>query len=704
MLFSCKIRAFGKRHNFSCMKKTAFLIVWLLSGCIATSAQFQTAAHIAAGKRVIAINKVNMDLTVKPGDDFYLFVNGGWIRKNPIPPGHTVWSAFDEVERRNAGVVRGILEDARRNKNAPKGSPVQQLRDFYLSAMNAKAIEKAGAAPLAPYFARIERVKSRSDLAKLVGELHRSVAGQAVFLFYEDTDTENPGFSIAAFKQGGLGLPNRDFYLDKDAESEKIRAAYRRHIEKMFRLLGESEKAARENAGIVLKLETMFAAGSLSAEEERDPRLTFHKMTPAGLRKLAPHFDWTAYSRALGLPPGQTINVVTPDFFVALSEMTRKISLKEWKIYLKWNVLMTNARFLSSSFANEHFDFFEKTLSGAVEMKPRSERIEAQIENYLGWALAREYVKRNFSPRAKAEMLEMVGKIKEAFALRITTLDWMSGETKRKALEKLGQITVLVGYPDRFPDLSAIEVNSSDYLGNIARINHFDVKKYIARLGKPVDKTNFGMTPQTVNAYYSPPDNKIVFPAGILQPPFFHESFDAAVNYGAIGSVIAHEFTHAFDDQGSRYDGNGRIVNWWTAEDLRRFQEKQKLVIEQYDNYTVLDNLPLNGALTVGENIADLGGVSVAFEAFRIHQEKNGREQEIDGFTPEQRFFIAWAQIWRSNSTPEAIRLRIRTRTTSYAPFRVTGPLSNHEGFIEAFRLKEGDKMVRPAGKRIKIW
>ena len=653
-----------------------------------------------------AVDKSNMDFNVKPGDDFYLFVNGNWIRNNPIPGGHSAWGAFDEVDERNARIIRGILEDAQQDKAAPKGSTVQLLRDFYRAATDTAAIEKAGAKQLEPYFAEIDGLRNKEDLARLLGEFHQSIAPQAVFLFYSDADVENPGVSIAAFKQGGLGLPNRSYYMKGDQESEKIRSQYRRHVEKMFRLLGETESSAKEGADAVMKLEFMFAINSITREDERNPKLTFHKMNLAELQKLSPHFNWTAYFNALGLPLGQDVNVVTPDFFIALSEMSKRIPLKEWKAYLKWNVLMTNARFLSSDFADENFNFFEKTLNGVAEMKPRWQRVQEQTENYLGWALAQEYVKKSFSPEAKARMLVMIQNIKEAFRLRIKALDWMSAETKEKAIAKLDKIKVLIGYPDQFPDLSKIEINPSGYVANVVSVNRFDVKKYIAGLGKRTDNNGneFGMTPQTVNAYYSPPDNKIVFPAGILQPPFFHESFDDAVNYGGIGSVIAHEFTHAFDDEGSQYDADGKLNNWWTTEDLKRFKEKQKLIIEQFNAYTVLDNLPLNGALTVGENIADLGGVSIAFDAFQLQQEKHGRQPDIDGFTPEQRFFIAWAQIWRANTTPEAIRLRIKTRTTSYAPFRVVAPLSNHEGFINAFNLKESDRAVRSKDKRIKIW
>lgn len=651
-----------------------------------------------------AIDKSNMDFNVKPKDDFYLFVNGNWIKNNPIPSGYSAWGTFAELRAQNAEILHRILEDSLREKAALKGGSVQLLRDFYRAAMDTETIEKTGARQLEPYFARIDRLRNKDDLAKLIGEFHGSIAPQAVFLFYKDADVEKAGGSIAAFKQGGIALPNRSYYLQEDAESEKIRAGYRQHIEKMFRLTGETEIAAKRNADAVIKLETIFAVNSLTPEQERDPKLIFHKMTLVEIQRLSPHFNWTTYFNALGLPQSQSVNVVTPDFFAGLSEMCRRISLKEWKAYLKWNVLVTNAGFLSSDFAEENFNFFEKTLNGVGEMKPRPVRVQEQTESYLGWALAQEYVKKNFSPEAKARMLVMIQNIKEAFAQRIKKLDWMSMETKQKAILKLDKITINVGYPDKFPDLSGVEITPFGYVANVVNINRYQVKEDIAKLGKPIDKTEFGLTPQQVNAYYSAPDNKIVFLAGILQPPFFHESFDDAVNYGAIGSVIAHEFTHAFDDQGSQYDGDGKLSNWWTAEDLKKFQEKQKLIIEQYNNYTVLGDLNLNGTLTVGENIADLGGVSIAFDAFQRQQKKKGRQPDIDGFTPEQRFFIAWAQLWRVNMTSEAVRSKIKTSTTSYQPFRVNAPLSNLDGFVNAFHIKEGDKMVRSADKRIKIW
>jgi putative endopeptidase len=655
------------------------------------------------GAPVIAIDKSNMDLTVAPGEDFYRYVNGNWLRKNPIPPGHNVWGTFAVLRQQNAKVLRGIMEATLLDRTAAPGSAAQLLRDFYTAAMDTAAIERAGQTPLDPYFRMIDSIRTLGDLAAVVGELHRSAAPQAMFLFYRDVDADDPRTPLAALKQGGFALPGRSYYLDQTTEAIALRDMYRQHVQRMFRLLGQSDAAAA-NADIVLRLETMFAKSSLTPEQEREPKLTFHRMKLADLRQRFPRFAWDRYFAALALPAAVDINVVTPEFFAAQSAMIARVPLEKWRVYLTWNTLTTNAPLLSRKFVDEHFDFFERTLTGVMEPAPRWQRVLAQTESGLGWALAQEYVKRHFSPRAKERMLLMVRDIRETFQRRILDLDWVSEETKRNALAKLEGIVVAVGYPDRWPDLPSVAISPSAYLANVVRLNRYQVAEDISKLSRAVDRSEFGMTPQQVNAYYSPPDNKIVLPAGILQPPFFHESFDDAVNYGAIGCVIAHEFTHAFDDQGSQYDAEGRLRNWWTDDDLRRFKIKQKLVSDQYNGYTVLDSLRMNGALTVGENIADLGGVTVAFQAFQTRQSMAGRGKDIDGFTPEQRFFIAWAQLWRVNMTPEAMRRQVKGSTTSYYPFRVIGPLSNLDSFISAFGLKEGEKMVRKPGRRVRIW
>jgi putative endopeptidase len=651
-----------------------------------------------------AIDTSNFDRSVRPGDNFYLFVNGGWMKKNPIPPGYSRWGTFQVVEKQNSERIRAMLENAARSHPSRKGDPTQLLGDFYSSAMDTVAAEAQGSKPLKPYLELINDISSPDDLARVIGELHSSVAGQAAFLFYRDVDVSDPTRYIASFKQGGLGLPNRTYYLDSTSNGVIFREKYLDHIAKMLRLIGPYPARADSDARVVLGFETRLAKYSLSAERERDPKITFHKLTVADLQKLAPHFNWSAYIAGLGLSADLPVNVVTPDFFTGLSDMILQVPLSEWKTYLKWNLLTTNAEFLNSEIAREHFAFYGQTLNGESGMLPRWQFAQQQTEAALGWALGQEYVKANFSAPAKQRMLTMIGDIRNAFALRIRKLDWMSERTKVRALKKLEAITVNVGYPDVFPDMSKMEISRRNLLANVVSANRLAVQEEIKKLRTRVDKAEFGMTPQQVNAFYSAQENKIVFPAGILQPPFFNESFDDAVNYGAIGSVIAHEFTHAFDDQGSQYDPEGKLANWWDSTDARRFHEKQILMIDQYNAYTVLDGLHLNGELTVGENIADLGGVSISYDAFHQHQKTAGVARLIDGLTPDQRFFVGWAQLWRVNMTPEAIRLRVKTSTTSYAPFRVIGPLSNHPGFIAAFHLGLNDRMLRSPEQQITIW
>ncbi len=680
----------------------AFGVPWL-GGCREPPSH-GTRAEREHDRPVLAIDKADMDLTVSPGQDFYRYVNGNWLRHNPIPPGYDAWGSFPALRAQNAKILHDILEAASRERSAVPGSPTQLLRDFYLAAMDTTAIERDGKAPLDPYFRMIDSMQTVDDLAAVIGELHRSAAPQALFLFYRDVDAEQPQAAIAALAQGGFALPARSYYLDRSSGAVTLRGKYRQHVRNMFRLIGEPDAIAGPNANTVLRLETVIARNSLTPEQTRTPKLTFHKMSLSTLQKLSPRFNWTRYAVALGLPADGDIDVVTPTYFAAMSEMISRVPLADWKVYLKWNTLMTNAPLLSQAFVDENFSFFEKTLNGATELKPRWQRVLAQTESGLGWALAQEYVKRSFSAHAKVEMLVMIQDIRETFRQRISDLDWMSADTKRRALSKLARISVNVGYPDHWPDLSRIRIAPTGYIANVVSINRHQVADDIEKLRRPVDRTDFGMTPQQVNAYYSAQDNKIVFPSGILQPPFFHETFDDAVNYGAIGSVIAHEFTHAFDDHGSQYAEDGMLSDWWTPDDLKKFKAKQRIVIDQYSAYTILDTVHLNGALTVGENIADLGGVGVAFQAFPSRQRKKGRDGDIDGFTPEQRFFIAWAQLWRSNKTPEAIRGQVETSTTSVSPFRVIGPLSNLDGFIAAFGLKEGDRMVRPPGQRVRIW
>jgi len=648
----------------------------------------------------VAIDKSNFDLSYKPEDNFYKYVNGNWLKNNPIPPGNNSWGTFSVVRQQQAEILKSLIEEIAKDNNAISGSDRQILRDFYLTAMDSAAIEKQGAKRLQPLFEKIDSIKTTGQLATVMGWLQLNFCNSG-FRFYKNWDPKNSNQIIAFIDQyGGFALPDRKYYLNDDIASENIMQQYRKHILNMMMLSGSNEKKCKEISDAVVMLETIFAINNMTEEEARNPQLNYNKMDLRGLQTLAPGFNWKNYFDALGLKNTKEINVIPPDFFGSFGETVKRNLLSKWKNYLKWCVVTTAAPMLDSRFVNENFNFFEKTLNGTADLKSRWQRVVEQEPFYLRWALGKEYVKKYFSPQSKEAMLVMIDDIKSAFRLRIQNLDWMSDITKQKALEKLNKIHVKVGYPDKFPDIAGLKVSKESYLQNVISCSHFSTAKQVEAIGKPADKEEWGMVPQEVNAYYNAVQNEIVFPAGILQSPFFDKSFDAAVNYGGIGCVIAHEFTHAFDDQGSQFDGDGNMNNWWTENDLNAFKEKQKLIIVQYNQYTVLDTLHLNGELTVGENIADLGGVSIAYDALQIYQNKFGKQKLIDGFTPEQRFFIAWTQIWRQNKTPEAMTRQVNTSTTSPYPFRVAGPLSNLKSFYDAFNIPES----KQTNSLIKIW
>lgn len=651
-----------------------------------------------------AIDLANFDLSIKPGDDFYKYVNGGWLKNNPIPAGNSSWGTFTILRQRNAEIMKAIIQESVSDKSGSATPEPQLIKDFYIAGMDSVAIEKIGSKALSPLFAKIDAIKNTNDLATVMGWLQLNFCN-AGFRFYKNWDPKNSNQIIATIDQyGGFALPDREYYLKDDKAAKEIREKYQAHVRAMMKHADIPQSQLKPYSDAVLKIETILSINCMTEEEFRNPALTYHKMKLSGLIKKAPSFSWRNYFMAMGLKDDFEINVIPPDFFTAFGNAVKKNPLNQWKAYLKWCVVNNAAPYLNTAFVNENFNFFQKELNGVSELKPRWQRVLEQEESNLGWALGKEYVKRYFSPKAKEIMLGMIEDIKAAFRTRIQKLDWMSEPTKQKAIEKLNKIYVKVGYPDKWRDITGIKITPDNYLLNIMSCSRFFAGEQVKEVGKPANKYEWGMTPQEVNAYYNSLQNEIVFPSGILQAPFFDENFDAAVNYGAIGCVIAHEFTHAFDDQGSQYDADGNLNNWWTAEDLKQFKEKQKLIIAQYNQYKILDTLRLNGELTVGENIADLGGVSIAYEAFQMHQQKYGRQKDIDGFTAEQRFFIAWTQIWRQNKTPEALAVQVNTSTTS--PYMVRGfaSLSNLESFKEAFNLREDDKMITPLARTFSIW
>ncbi len=643
-----------------------------------------------------------LDTAVKPEQDFFHYANGGWLKANPIPADQTTWGAFNELREGNRKALREIMEEAVAAK-APKGSALQKVGDYYAAGMDVAAIEKAGLTPLKPFLARIEAIKDAKGLASEIGHMHTAIANPA-FGFYVGQDDKDSSSYIAQFFQGGLGLPDRDYYTLEDAKSQDIRAKYLEHLEKMFVLLGESKPLAKAHAGVVMGMETRLAKASMTQVEQRDPHAIYHKLSPAELVKLAPDFPWASYFQAIGLPEQKALLVRQPAFFAELGRMAKELPLTQWKTYLRWNLVRGTANELPEAFGNESFAFYGKVLSGAKERQARWKRVQTATDGALGEVVGQLYVKKAFSPEAKAKMLELVGNLRAALKDRIEKLTWMSEPTKQKAQEKLAAFKVKIGYPDTWRDYSKLEVKKGAFLANGLAAARFEFQRGLAKLGKPIDRAEWGMTPQTVNAYYDPSMNEIVFPAGILQPPFFDVKADDAVNYGGIGMVIGHEMTHGFDDQGCQYDAQGNLKNWWTAEDTKAYASRTDLVVEQANAFEVLPGLNLNGKLTLGENIADLGGLKIAFEALKMSWAKTGKPGPVDGFTPEQRFFLGYAQSWRFHARPETARMLVMGDPHSAARFRVNGPLANLPEFFQAFSVPEGTPMARPAALRPTIW
>ncbi len=652
---------------------------------------------------VHGIQPADIDPAVKPCDDFYQYANGSWLQRNQIPAEYPAWGAFLEIYERNLVVLKGILEDAAASK-APKGSVRQLVGDFYASGMDEIAIEKAGLAPLAARFERIARVGSAGDLAAELGRLHLDGV-RAGFNLTVDIDDKSSSAYITQLTQGGLGLPDRDYYTKEDDASKELRSTYVAHVGRMFELLGDTPETAAANAATVMSIETRLASASMTLVDQRDPNAIYHKMTRAELEKAAPGFDWQRYLTSLGLSPSEReLLVRQPAFFAELGRMAKDVPAAQWRTYLRWHLAHETAPFLASAFVNENFSFYGKTLNGTPEQQPRWKRVQGVVDNGVGEALGQLYVERAFGPEAKQKALALVNNLRAALGERIATLDWMTATTKQKARAKLDAFTVKIGYPDRWRDYSSLVVTRDSYVSNVLAANAFEVRRLLAKLGRPIDRTEWGMTPSTVNASYNPLMNEIVFPAGILQPPMFDPLADDAVNYGAIGMVIGHEMTHGFDDQGCQYDAQGNLKDWWTEADTKAYQAKQDLVVRQYDAYKPLPELPINGKLTLGENIGDLGGLKIAFAAFKRSLAGKPRPGNIDGFSPEQRFFLGYAQAWRELARPEYLRMLVNTDVHSPAKYRVLGPLANLPEFATAFSCGEGSAMVRPASERPTIW
>ncbi len=649
-----------------------------------------------------ALDPANMDLNIKPGDDFFRFVNGNWIKNNPVPPEYSSYGAFTVLYEENEKMLQTLVKEVSADKEAAEGSISQKIRDFYNSGMDTMRIEELGITVLQPEFDEINNLQSATDISRHIAVMQQKGLSPLFYLFTA-ADQSDSKWNIANFWQGGLGLPDVTYYTDESERMQQIREDYKTHITKMFLLKGDDEPAATKTAETILAMETDLAKVSKTRMETRIAEENFHKMSLNDLKVLAPGFDWDAYFTTLGLPDPGELNVSQTEFMKGMSELIAKYPVEDWRTYLTWHLLDGSANYLSDAFVQQNFDFFGKTLSGSEVLRPRWKRVLATTSGGLGEGLGQIYVERYFPPESKERMVKLVENLRLAFAGRIKKLDWMTDETKEKALAKLEAITVKIGYPDKWKDYSTLNIVPDNYLLNVQNARAFEFKRDFAKIGKKVDKTEWGMTPQTVNAYYNPTNNEIVFPAGILQPPFFNKDADDAVNYGAIGVVIGHEMTHGFDDQGRKYDKDGNMNEWWTDEDAERFMAKAAILAKQYDDYTMLDSLHINGNLTMGENIADMGGLNISYDAFLMAL--NGAQPEmIDGYSADQRFFMAYAQVWRQNVRDKALMRQLKEDVHSPGEARVNIPPFNMDIFLDAFGISPDDKLYIPKEKRAYIW
>lgn len=643
--------------------------------------------------QVKAFDLANLDRTADACVDFYQFANGGWLKRTEIPPTESRWGTFNILADRNNQMLKQVLETAEKSKARP-GSNERLIGDFYFACMDEAAIEKAGLEPILPFLKGIDAINNREDLQKQLAVLQNN-GFPALFSFGPGPDLKNSNIVILNAGQGGLTLPNRDYYTQQDEKSVETRQRFVRYVTNMFKLVGEDESQAAENANKILAMQTRLAEASLTPVERRNPDNNYNKIPLTEAAQLTPHFSWTKFLTEREMPQMPDMNIAPPKFFKEMDAMIADVPIADWKTYLRWTVLNSAAPSLPKAFADENFDFFGRYLSGQKERQPRWKSCVRATDQALGEALGMEYAKRAFKPEAKARMNVLIDNLMAALKARIDNLDWMSPETKLQAQAKLASFKRKIGYPDVLRGYKGLEIKRDSYAKNLIRSNAFQIKRNIADLGKPRDKTRWPYSPTTVNASYNSVNNDITFPAGILQPPFFNFNADDAINYGAIGGVIGHEISHGFDDSGSRFDADGNLKMWWTADDRKKFEDRAACVVEQFNGYEVQPGLFINGKLTLGENIGDFAGLTIAYDAFMRSLAGKPHPKPIDGFTAEQRFFLGWAQVWASKSTPEAERQQVKTDPHAAARWRVNGPLSNMPQFAKAFGCKAGQPMVR---------
>ena len=647
-------------------------------------------------------DKRDMDANVRPQDDFYHHVNGGWLKKNPVPPHESRWGSFLMLRYDTEKKLRAIVLKLQNQKNLKIGSPDQMVRYFYRSGLDMKRRNALGMRPLSPWLLRIEKIKDVRSLVSTFAHLER-IGGGAPWGVMVDQDMKDSEKYVLYLHQSGLGMPDRDYYLKDDRESLRVRTAYVKHLEAIFMLLGKTKGEAGRAGETVMRIETAIAKISMTKEDLRDVDKTYHKMRRNALARLAPAVDWHSFFKIIGAGDVRDVVVMQREFLAALAKMLAEEPLEDWKTYLTWHMAGGAASLLSARFEKQNFAFYGTVLSGVKKMKPLWRRALNAVNGSLGELLGELYVQAYFGPDAKKKIVEVVEDLFEAYEARIKDLDWMSAATKRKAVQKLHQMNRKLGYPDRWKSYRGLVISPDDYFGNAIRTALFEHARAMRRLKRPVDRSEWFMSPQTVNAYCSFGLNDVVFPAAILQPPFFSVDADDALNYGAMGSVIGHEITHGFDDQGAKFDGKGNRKTWWTKEDRARFDKKARVLVKQFNEYLVADGLKVNGQLTLGENIADLGGASIAYDAYRLRLAKTGRK-DIGGFTPEQRFFFGFALFERENRRAEAEKTQVLTDPHSPGIYRINGPASNLPEFYEAFEVRKGDALYRSPKNRAKIW
>jgi len=679
-----------------------------LSKTLLTAFVLTNAFQINAQEKTPGINVKLMDKAISPKDNFFQFVNGTWLKNTEIPADKTRWGSFDELRQNTDKDALKILNEATKNPKYAPNTDQGKAISMYKSVMDTVARNKQGITPIKPYLAKIDAVKTIKDLQKLMMEEEAKGGGVGFFGFGIGADDKNSNRNAVTLGVGGLGLPDKDYYISEDKDSKEKREKYQAHVARMFGFLGIKPEQAKMDAEKVLALETAMSRPRLDRVERRDPKKQYNPIAINDLQKTAPIIDWNNYINGIGITKIDTVIVSQPRYLAALQTIFSENKVDEWKAYMRWNLLRGAAGQLSTDIETANWEFYGKTLTGALKQRPRHEKALQVVNGTVGEALGKLYVEKMFPAEAKDKAFRMIRNVMRAYEMRITKLAWMSEETKQKAIEKLNSLTIKIGYPDKWKDYSALDVKSPEaggsYFDNIKNVGKWDWKKDLDKLGKPVDKTEWGMSPQTVNAYYNPSYNEIVFPAAILQPPFYNYQADEAVNYGGIGAVIGHEISHGFDDQGATFDAQGNLKDWWTADDLKKFTDLGNALADQYSALEPLPGVRVDGKFTLGENIGDLGGINAAYDGLQLYLRENKNPGLIDGFTPEQRLFISWATIWRSKMRDEALKNQVKTDPHSPGMYRGYVPLLNLDTFYSAFDIKPGDGMYVAPDKRVRIW